>query len=72
MIGGEAIPGEGFAVIGLHALAELIHPTELIFCVAVSLPRGFVKPGHGLAIVGLHAGAVLEDVADVFWASALP
>jgi hypothetical protein len=65
LFGGEAIPGQGFAEIGLHALAELIHPAELIFGVAVSLPRSFVKPGHGLAVVGLHADAVLEQVAYV-------
>ena len=57
---------KGFAEIGLHALAELIHPAELIFGVAVSLPRSFVKPGHGLAVVGLHSDAVLEQVAYVF------
>src|SRR5258707_17706 len=66
LVGGEAIPGKGFAEIGLHSLAELIHPAELIFGVAVSLPRSFIEPGHGFAVVDLHAGAVLEHVADVF------
>jgi len=65
-IGRHAVPRHGSGVVGLYALAELIHPTKLIFCVAVALRRSFDEPRHGLGIVGLHAEAILKHIADVF------
>jgi hypothetical protein len=47
-------------------LAELIHPTDLILCVAVAVRRSFDEPRHGLGIIGLYAEAILKYIADVF------
>src|SRR6185437_11904400 len=66
LIGGQPIPGQSPAIVGLNALAELIHPAQLVFRVPVSLRSSFYKPGLGLWIVGLHTRAVLEDIADIF------
>src|SRR4029077_7451431 len=65
-IGRHAVPSHGPGVVGLYALAELIHPTKLIFRVAVAVRRSFDEPRHGPGIIGLHAEAILKHVADVF------
>src|SRR5450631_1766642 len=64
-IGSQTIPRQCSGIVWLHALPELIHPSDLVFCFRVALRGGLDKPGHRLAIVSSHAGALLKNIADI-------
>src|SRR5260370_13549965 len=66
LIGGHAVPDHGLSATGLHAFPELIHPTQLVFRIAIPVRRSFDEPHHGLGIIGLHAEAMLKHIADIF------
>src|SRR5260370_7188620 len=47
LIGRHPVPGYRLSIVGLHALPELIHPTQSVFPPTVPIRRSFDEPRHG-------------------------
>ena len=72
LLGGLAIPADGFRVVLRHALAVGMHSAEVVLRVGVPLLGGTAKPASSFRIILRHALTFVVHDAEVVLRSGVP